>query len=595
MAMKDSLTEAGTGERPHSGQASRVFVDDLEGPRPLGFEALDPEAWFISLRWIAILVALLMAATAVFVVDFLPERAWVPLISVIGTLAVLNLFYAGLRRNSPGSSVRLLWQAGVDLVLLTLLVHYSGGVENPLVLLMLFHVIIAGITLSRRLCYAIAAFATVLVTLMAAGEASGILEHYTLQLVPHYEIHGETAHVAFDTVYVAGYVGLQAIIFFLTAFFVTALSERLRNRERQLADSVDRARTQRQLLERSLETTETGLQVHDSNLDLILVNSRWKSWAARFGGDAELDPLFNGQHPLIRDTLESKAIKVLESTGSGRAGQAPTFQTTTAPLLDSAGQATHVVQLVRDVTWQKRAERRMIRAGQLAAVGELAGQVAHEVNNPIAIISAKARLLVSDYASELSDRTASELEKIIGLSDRVAQIASGLLSYARPSGAQHAPVDMTRPARDALSMIQQRAENSGILVEDGLPASLPAVYANERELEQVFLNLFLNALDAMSNRGALELTSNLVPLGTDGSILEIHVGDSGSGIPPDVLPRIFEPFFTTKPEGKGTGLGLSICQGIVQHNGGTIRVESSPEGTQFTLAFPLADPEAVDG
>ena len=117
------------------------------------------------------------------------------------------------------------------------------------------------------------------------------------------------------------------------------------------------------------------------------------------------------------------------------AGAAGTFQLTTAPLIDGDGRCTHVVTLVQNVSEQKAAQAQILRAGKLAAVGELAGQVAHEINNPIAIISAKSHLLLSDADHGLSQKTALEIEKIIGLSSRVAEIATGLLSYARPTTA----------------------------------------------------------------------------------------------------------------------------------------------------------------
>jgi two-component system, NtrC family, sensor kinase len=260
-----------------------------------------------------------------------------------------------------------------------------------------------------------------------------------------------------------------------------------------------------------------------------------------------------------------------------------------------------VVALARDVTEEHAAQARVVRAERLAAVGELAGQVAHEVNNPIAIISAKARLLLRDGHDVLPPKAAQEIGKIAELADRVARIAQGLLSYCRPAPGARVPLDVRLPIRRALAYVEARARGDGVLIHDELPERLPPLYANAAELEQVFLNLFLNALDAMPGGGRLRVSATIgatLPPGAlraasaDGGdrtaeALTVSVGDTGAGIPPGILTRVFEPFLTTKG-GKGSGLGLSICQGIVRSHGGEIDVgNAAGGGTVVTLTLPL--------
>lgn len=546
--------------------------------------------WFISLRWIAVAVATVLIVLAVHVFGLLPEAVLPPMIGLVLVLAGLNVLYVRLLRRGQGIGRLVAFQAYADLILLTALIHYSGGIENPLILLMIFHVVIAGIMLSRRQCYVVALAATALVALLAWAEAREVVEHYTLRLVPHFEEHGHLGHAAHDPTYATLFVGLYGGILMLTAFFVTSLSERLRRKEHQLEHLAERALTQRQLLERALETTGTGLLVCDTELEPILTNARGDAWLAR----ARTDPAFHdhtfGEHAALRRTLADGLVHVGEVALSDEAPPsadtpARTFQTTTAPLVDKEGRITHVVQLIQDITDQKAAQARMLRAGQLAAVGELAGHVAHEVNNPIAIISTKARLLLADHAESLSAHTAQELEKIVDLADRVARIAQGLLSYCRPSVATRMPLDAGIPMRRALAMIEQRAAHAGIVIEDRVPPELPPVNVNAQEVEQVFLNLFLNALDAMPDGGTLRLSAATED---DGRTLCLCVEDTGEGMPEEVRRRIFEPFFTTKPEGKGTGLGLSICHGLIQHYGGRIEVESAPgKGTLVKVYLPV--------
>lgn len=558
--------------------------------------ATDYARWFISLRWIAVTVAAVMSFVAVFVVEFLPRESWLPLISVVITLATLNVLYTHLVRTGKGTSVIVAFQAYMDLVLLTILIHFSGGIENPLVLLMIFHVIIAGITLSRTQCYSVAVAATALFALLAWSEASGLIEHYTLQLVPHYELEGHVAHAALDTLFVSSYVGLQGTILLLTAFFVTALSEKLRQKEHQLEIQADRALTQHQLLKRALETTGTGLFVCDHELRPVLANRRWNTWSEQFSKNSDLQEKFSGDDSPIQRTLEQGKVLVSEiayppvTPESAPATTSQTFLVTTAPILDKAGRTTHVVQLVQDITDRKTAQTQMIRAGQLAAVGELAGQVAHEVNNPIAIISAKGRLLLSDHKTEMSDRTADEIGKMIVLADRVANIARGLLSYCRPSGAARSRVDIGGVMLRSLAMVEQRAKDLGIKIEDEIPKNIPPVYANDQEIEQVFLNLFLNSLDAMPTGGTLRLSASVPDdLSSHAAkCVTVSVADTGVGMSEEVRRHVFEPFFTTKPEGKGTGLGLSICHGLIQNNAGSIEVESTVgEGSRITIKLPI--------
>jgi signal transduction histidine kinase len=273
------------------------------------------------------------------------------------------------------------------------------------------------------------------------------------------------------------------------------------------------------------------------------------------------------------------------------------FQLTQAPLRDKEGDISHVVSLVRDITEEKEVQARMIHANRLAAVGEIAGRVAHEINNPIAIIGAKARLLLADDRIVLPPTARDELVKIADLSDRVARIAQGLLSYARSSPGPRALLDIHIPIREALAYLEGRARDSNVRVGARLAEDLPLVHANAAELEQIFLNLFLNAFDAMPHGGELRLAARETVLSNDGSTpaLEVVVEDTGIGITPELHGRVFEPFLTTKPEGRGSGLGLSICLGLVRSHGGMIALESEPgRGTRVSVWLPLRQERAGD-
>jgi two-component system, NtrC family, sensor histidine kinase PilS len=553
--------------------------------------------WFIAMRWLAVLLAAILVFISVQIMGWLPAEAWWPLMGTIAGLAALNLFYTILVRRGWAGTGLLSVQVYLDLIILTLLLQFSGGIENPLLMMMTFHVIIGGVLLSRRQCYWIAAAASLLFALMALGEWSSLIGHYKLSVFPPH-VKGEMAHY---TPYVLSILLLQTVVLFLTAYFVTTLAERLRQNERRLELMAERAKAGQQLLEQALETTGAALRVLNADLHPYWTNRRWQEW---FGGNSYEQnnnaESISQENPPARQTRNDKIIRVTEMTLEPRAPGSETggtntdirtFQVTTAPLLDLNGNVQRIVELAQDITQQKRTQEQMTRAGKLAAVGELAGRVAHEVNNPIAIISTKSRLLLADHGGEMSPKVAQELGKITDYSDRVARIAQGLLSYCRPSPATRTLLDMRQPLRKSLGMVEQHARNSGVAIRDELPAELPRVKANANELEQIFLNLFLNALDAMPKGGELKVLAADCParLGNGQPAIAVVVQDTGPGIPEAIRDRIFEPFFTTKPEGRGTGLGLSICLGLVRSHGGEIGVESEPgKGSRFIVKLPVA-------
>ncbi len=564
--------------------------------------------WFIAMRWIAVLLAALLVFISVRLVGWLPAEVWWPLVGAVAVLATSNLLYTLLLRQGRGGAKLLLAQGYLDLIILTALLHFSGGIENPLSMMMLFHVIIGGILLSRRQCYGVAATASALFALMAWAEWADVAEHYTLQLFPHFlEKAGELFHPAHHSLFVASRVVLQAVVLFLTGYFVTTLAERLRDKERRLETMADRALAGQQLLEQALETTGAGLCVLNRDLQPYWANARWNGWfAGRPGPPGRASSWLNGESSPARQTLKDGQIRVTEvalenESGAGPGSceansQAQVFQVTTAPLRDLSGNVHRIVELAQDITQQKQTQEQMLRAGKLAAVGELAGHVAHEVNNPMAIVIAKINLLLSDYGNALPAEVAQELDKLAQLTGRVSRIAQGLLSYCRPSAARRVALDVRGPIRKSLALIEQPARALGVQIQDRLPDRVPAIRGNGNELEQVFLNLFLNALDAMPQGGELAISAipSLERLSKGQGALDVVVEDTGLGIPDNIRERIFEPFFTTKEEGRSTGLGLSICQGLVRSHGGEIEVESEAgRGSRFTVKLPVV--EAVVG
>lgn len=537
-------------------------------------------SWLVRMRWLVVVTSLTGIVVGIRVVPILSARSWWPLLATTGALAATNVVY-GMLAQQEGRLPILQLQLCSDLAILTLLLHFSGGIDNPLSLLALFHVVIAGILLPRRDCYAIAAFAAGLYALLMWGELARILPHYPLLVMP--TVMGSA--LAHGAGYGLARVGLHAGGLFLIAYFVTTLADRARHDEVKLCEMADQALAERRLLERALETAGVGLRVLDESLEPQWRNNRWIAWSAGAGRTFD-----DCAAKAARATRTDGRVRRVECSKTRDSDGGSAFLITTALIHDANHKVRQVVELVEDVTEQRQVQARLAHASKMAAVGQLAGQVAHEVNNPIAIISAKALLLLSNRRGEMSDKVASELDKIVKLADRVAGIAQSLLSYCRPSRGRRGRADLRAPIRSAVALIEQRAHSANVAIADGLERPLSAEM-NTSEMEQVFLNLALNALDVMPEGGRLKL----VPRDAAGSEPSHWVGaaieDTGPGIASDQRGRVFEPFFSTK--GKGTGLGLSICQELVESHGGRIEVDAAQGGgARFTVWLP-ASPEVT--
>jgi signal transduction histidine kinase len=218
----------------------------------------------------------------------------------------------------------------------------------------------------------------------------------------------------------------------------------------------------------------------------------------------------------------------------------------------------------------------------MAAIGLLAAGVAHEVNTPLTGISSFTQMLLE--RSDPGDPRTELLEKIERQTFRAAKIVTSLLNLARPSGGETGPVDLNAIVGDVLSLLEHQFRMSNVQVRRELFEGPVVVRGMEYKLQQVFLNLFLNARDAMPKGGWLSIATRV-----DGEVVTAEVADTGTGIPSEHLSRIYDPFFTTKAIGQGTGLGLSITYGIVREHDGTIACDSTTgEGTRFTLSFPVS-------
>ena len=251
---------------------------------------------------------------------------------------------------------------------------------------------------------------------------------------------------------------------------------------------------------------------------------------------------------------------------------------------NAAGLPTQLVGVATDITDRKRTEAQLLRTERMASLGMMAGGIAHQLRNPLGIVSACSQLLLD--APDDAQRRRQCVEKIGAAASRASQVIESLLRFARPEGAPMAELELGPVVEAALSSVTQELALQKIKLEQHLQPCLPKVLGNGMLLQQVFANVILNASHAMPQGGTLSVTTRA---GETGSV-EIQFHDTGVGIPAEALPSIFDPFFTTTPVGGGVGLGLPISSQIIQQHGGTIDIQSQvDEGTVVTIRLPLLE------
>jgi two-component system, NtrC family, sensor kinase len=296
--------------------------------------------------------------------------------------------------------------------------------------------------------------------------------------------------------------------------------------------------------------------------------------------------------PFVGST-DLKGLGVLEAvTRETRLASGEIFEVHFYPIFDDDGDLQNIVCYGKDVTAQKRLALQTQQTEKMAAIGQLAAGVAHEINNPLGVILCYADLLKEahqDRPEELADLRIIEKHAL-----NCKRIVADLLNFARHQEQIRRLVSINQVIEESLSLVAAQFRKRQVEIKTDLAAGLPQPEADEDLLKQVFLNLFMNAGQAIAGSGSIKVTSRLL----DESRIAITVEDNGCGIAPDQLDRIFDPFYTTKEPGEGTGLGLSVSYGIIRDHGGEITVESNLGAwTRLTVILPVeqqGDSEADD-
>ena len=359
--------------------------------------------------------------------------------------------------------------------------------------------------------------------------------------------------------------------------------------------------TERRKMEKALRRQEEFQRyLLESFPDLILVidlegrysfvSSRIRDLLGRTPADMlgkKVDDEAQEQSPefleLYRDvTTGAKKFGFCEFGARHRDGSWRTMRANASPLSDAEGKASGVIVSVRDITLERKLEQQIIQSERLAAMGQMIGGFAHELNNPLTSIMGMAELL---QEGEKEEATRRQLVILQQQARRAADIVQNLMYFSRPPAPGRGPVNLSELVQRTLHLHTYSLRKNNVTVDFIPEPSLPAVLGDSHQLMQIFLNLILNAEQAMRetrDRGTLRIRLEKV----NNSVV-VTFQDDGPGIPPEVLPNIFDPFYTTKRPGRGTGLGLSICKAILREHGGEIEASSGPGGgAVFRVTLP---------
>lgn len=540
-------------------------------------------SWLVRLRWLALLGVASIILLAGPVLGRVPVGSAPWLWSVAVALAAYNTALAVLGPSHGASWLTSFgMQITIDCIALASLVHLAGGVENPFLPLFVLHVVNANIVLSGGGALRVLGLAIALTTAVVLAEGSGVIAHHCLR-------HGAepclSGSVNFRALAVLGGLVLTLVT---SSLFTRFLTVRLRQGQQKLVASISELNSEKDKLAHAYAEAEAAharLQaVIDCmgeavifvgpNRNVLLSNRRAREfWGAR-NPAADLEELFEG---VSEDRSSLDTVVRFE-----RAGRA--FEATYAQVRSVQGETLGQVVAARDITDRLAVEKHLMHEEQMSVVGKLAAAVAHEVNNPIGVVSLYSQHALAMLPSD--SPVHSHLETIHRNAESCRKIVSGLLNLARPARPTHRPIDLRQLCREIVDSVHPLVVAAGARISSGSHKSDVPLWAKADAgmLRQAVLNLAVNAIEAIGPGGEISVGAYETQ---DGKVTAraIEVRDTGVGITADEIEKIFQPFFTTKE--CGTGLGLSIAENVIKSHGGRIDVESVVgTGTVFRVVLP---------
>ena len=562
---------------------------------PLKIELVKRIGWLVKLRWIAISGVYITVGIASWGLHLITNP--IPLF-VIATLMVLYNFepqiYPKHISDKPLSAIQR--HAGIhillDLLSLTGLLHFSGSVENPFIFYFIFHLIIASILLSKRVSYILAALNTALLGSLIFLESYHILPHYHLEnFLPD--------GLWRNPIYITSVLFVFTSTLFFSVYLATSIMDTARAREAETLE-----------LKEHLE--EKVVELEKTRRDVVLERNKLKSIIECMQeGVVFIDAknrvsLFNKVGQQLREALDldtgwpQTLSQIAADFANGQAFikqqnlqvKERFFENTYAAVRDDSGAYLGTVLVCRDVTDRKRMEQQMIQSEKMAAIGELAAGVAHEINNPLdGLLNCILRI---KRDPENATQTVEYLDMMEEALRRIESTVGQLLDFSRPHQLALKWVSLNDVVNEVANLVEYSTEKKDIQIVYRLQQDLSPILADKHLLEQVVLNLALNAIAAMPDGGTMTFETGTIsydPLLGEAAVF-VRVIDTGIGIPKEVRDRIFDPFYTTKITENGTGLGLSVSNRIVQQHNGVIELEADRDcGASFIVKLPMTRTE----
>src|SRR4030042_662081 len=559
--------------------------------------------WLIRLRWIAVGVLIASAILGRFVFPVLV--APILIYACAAVLLTCNIFYFLAATKKPEDAgprdiVLGMIQVEVDLIILTAVLHFSGGVLNPCFLFYIFHVIIAAIILPQRLSFTVGLTAILLFGLLEVNELYGgsLLGYYPLQL-------SASGGPWRNPLYSLGVFAAFSLTVMLAQYLTRMIIIRMNTKELEAARNSD-------VLKAVINAMSEGLIFVANDGDVAICNPAANLW--RREGDLNKQKHSFEDFPLPMEEMLSGVVRPDDNAEAGE--RAISFEITGpetryveakgCPVAGIDGKRLGYVIVGQDLTEHKKLETdlrerteeitainellrmsriEMAQREKMVAIGQMATGIAQALANPLASISSVAQYLVRRLNVKEQKEQLLIIQYHVG---RISNILRRMLSLSRPATGEYKWTDINSLIENTLSLINFDKRAHAVTIDNIAPLDLPKVLLNPQHFEQVFLNIFINALDAMNAKPyegehLLKITRALKD-----DVIQIRISDTGIGMSPEICKRAFDSFFTTKEIGKGTGLGLFISHNLVTEVDGTIELESEiGKGTSVIIRIPL--------
>ena len=589
-----------------------VIAEVMDRPTQCTREVLvEQNLWLIRLRWFAVagLVSAGLLCTSIFPV--LVNA--VPIYICAGILLLSNIcYFCAATKNTanagPNDIVLGMVQIEADLVILTAVLHFSGGVVNPFFLFYIFHIIIATIILSRNLSFAVGMTAIFLFGLLAVNELRGgaWLGYYPLRF-------STTGGLWRNPVYALGafmaFVCTVELVQYLTRMIIV----------RMTAKELEAARNN-DVLKAVISAMAEGLVFVTRDGSVAICNPAAKLWKKKHDinkNEDSLESLLPSLVEHIKDLVTSndKAMQGTKEIEFSTEGPEQKYiEAKSCPVVGIDGHKLGYVIVGQDLTEHRKLEKdllerseevaeinemlkfsriEMAQGEKMVAIGQMASGIAHEIGNPLASLSS-----VAQYLSR-KQRTHEEKENLLVIQyqvNRISNILKRMLSLSRPATGDYKWTDINQLVDNTLSLVGFDRRAKSVTIKNITSPDLPIVWLNPQHFEQVLLNIFLNSLDAMNAKSDEQEHVLMITRELNDGMIEIRIRDTGIGMSPEVCKRAFESFFTTKEIGKGTGFGLFISYNLIAEIDGTIEMNSElGKGTTVIVRIPVRPRKQIIG